>query len=280
MTMVDQQKVATGKSGSGFADGVARNARAILLPILSLTVAVIIWQIASTTVLNPLLIPPPSEVLRTALPMIRSGELFDHAAISLWRITVGFLSGSILAIVVGVFMGRMKLLEELTDPVIEVMRYLSPTAMIPIAIIWFGIGEMSKYFLIFWATFFFVLINTIAGVSRTPIARQRAAQCMGASSLQIFAYVVVPSAVPYIFTGMRVAMASAFMAIIPSEMLAADSGLGYLLQQSGVLMQTNRIFVALAAISLLGFATDRSFQALVNRTMSTYLGGSRSAKGQ
>lgn len=274
MTVTDRQNVLKGSSFT--VEKFVRSARSILLPIASLSVAVILWQIASTTFLNPRLIPPPTEVLRTALPMINSGEIFRHAGISLWRIAVGFSSGSLLAIIIGVFMGRMKLVEEVTDPVIEVLRYLSPTAMIPIAIIWFGIGEMSKYFLIFWATFFFVLLNTVAGVSRTPIARQRAAQCMGASRIQIFIYVVLPSSVPYIFTGMRVAMASAFMAIIPSEMLAADSGLGYLLQQSGVLMQTNRIFVALAAISLLGFATDRVFQSIVNRTMSTYLAGSRS----
>ena len=89
--------------------------------------------------------------------------------------------------------------------------------------------------------------------------------------MQIFQLIVIPSAIPDIGTGMRVAMASAFMAIIPAEMLAADSGLGYLLQQSGVLMQTNRIFVALAAICLLGFVTDRIFQWLVNITMSRYL---------
>jgi NitT/TauT family transport system permease protein/taurine transport system permease protein len=168
-------------------------------------------------------------------------------------------------------MGRLRIVNEAVEPIIEVLRYLSPTAMIPIAIIWFGIGEMSKYFLIFWSTFFFVLINTVAGVTRTPLARQRAAQCLGAGRMQIFLLVVIPSAVPYIVTGMRVAMASAFMAIIPAEMLAADSGLGYLLQQSGVLMQTNRIFVALAAICLLGFVTDRLFQWLINVTMSRYL---------
>jgi NitT/TauT family transport system permease protein/taurine transport system permease protein len=143
--------------------------------------------------------------------------------------------------------------------------------MIPIAVIWFGIGEQSKYFLIFWGTFFFVLINTIAGVMRTPIARQRAAQCLGASQIQIFLTVVIPSAVPYIVTGMRVAMASSFMSIIPAEMLAARSGLGHLLQVSGMLVQTDRIFVALAAISLLGFLTDRLFRFLVHRTLSRYM---------
>src|SRR5437016_536283 len=82
--------------------------------------------------------------------------------------------------------GRLHILTDVLGPVIEVLPYLSPTAMIPIAVIWYGIGENSKYFLIFWGTFFFVLINTIAGVMRTPIARQRAAQCLGANNFQIF----------------------------------------------------------------------------------------------
>ena len=120
-------------------------------------------------------------------------------------------------------LGRIKLVNDLLDPVIELLRYLSPTAMIPIAVIWFGIGETSKYFLIFWGTFFIVLINTTAGVMRAPVIRQRAAECLGASELQIFLLVVIPSAAPYIVTGMRIAMASSFMSIIPAEILAADS---------------------------------------------------------
>ena len=140
-----------------------------------------------------------------------------------------------------------------------------------IAIIWLGIGEGSKYFLIFWGSFFIVLVNTVAGVQQLPIARQRAAQCLGASRLQIFVKVVIPSAIPLIFTGMRVAMAIAFMSIIPAEMLAADSGLGYLLQTSGLLLQTDRIFVALTTISVLGFLSDRLFRLLVGRTLSRYM---------
>jgi NitT/TauT family transport system permease protein/taurine transport system permease protein len=177
--------------------------------------------------------------------MVKSGEIFRHVAISLARVGVGFFTGCAAAIVLGVLLGRLRLVNDLLDPVIELLRYLSPTAMIPIAVIWFGIGETSKYFLIFWGTFFIVVINTTAGVWRAPIARQRAAQCLGANQLQIFVLVVIPSAVPYIVTGMRVAMASSFMSIIPVEILAADSGIGYLLQKSSMLLQTNRIFVAL-----------------------------------
>jgi ABC-type nitrate/sulfonate/bicarbonate transport system permease component len=245
--------------------------RTPVMIVASLAVFLLLWQFASSYLVNPYLIPPPTKVLETAIPMIQSGEIFRHAGISLMRVMIGFSLGSISAIIIGVIMGRLRIVNELLDPIIEFLRYLSPTAMIPIAVIWFGIGEQSKYFLIFWGTFFFVLINTIAGVIRTPVARQRAAQCLGANQLQIFLTVVVPSAVPYIITGMRVAMASSFMSIIPAEMLAARSGLGYLLQVSGMLVQTDRIFVALAAIALLGFLTDRLFRFLVDRTLRRYM---------
>jgi ABC-type nitrate/sulfonate/bicarbonate transport system permease component len=245
--------------------------RTLLSAVASLVTAVVGWQLLSTFVFNPFLVPPPLEVVRAAIPMLLSGEILSDVSISMVRVLVGFLTGSFAAIVMGVLLGRVRLLHDLLDPIIELLRYLSPTAMIPIAVIWFGIGELSKYFLIFWGTYFIVLINTIAGVWRTPIARQRAAECLGANRMQIFVFVVVPSAVPYIVTGMRIAMASAFMSIIPAEILAADSGIGYLLQKSSMLLQTNRIFVALLTICILGFAVDRMFRFLVDRTMARYM---------
>lgn len=237
----------------------------------SIVVAFAVWQFLSTVVFNPFLIPPPLVVLKTMVPMVENGEIFRHVAISLARVAVGFVSGCALAVVLGVILGRVRLVNDLLDPIIELLRYLSPTAMIPIAVIWFGIGEMSKYFLIFWGTFFIVLINTTAGVMRAPVIRQRAAECLGASRLQIFARVVIPSAAPYIVTGMRIAMASSFMSIIPAEILAADSGIGFLLQQSSVLLQTNRIFVALLTICVLGFVSDRLFRIAVDRMLSRYM---------
>ena len=245
--------------------------RGIVLSTASLLIAFSIWQVLSTFVFNPFLIPPPVEVIRTAIPMIMSGEIFADISISMVRVLVGFVWGSLFGVVLGVLLGRIRVLHDLLDPSIELLRYLSPTAMIPIAVIWFGIGEMSKYFLIFWGTFFIVLINTVAGVWRAPVARQRAAECLGASQLQIFVLVMIPSAAPYIVTGMRVAMASSFMSIIPAEILAADSGIGYLLQKSSLLLQTNRIFVALLTICLLGFVVDRIFRFLVERVLTRYM---------
>lgn len=245
-----------------------------LLAALSVTFGLVVWQLLSMTLLDPFLVPPPTVVAKSAWPMIISGEIFQDVWISMTRVLVGFVTGSAAAIVLGVLIGRINVLHQLLDPVIELLRYLSPTAMIPIAVIWFGIGEMSKYFLIFWGTFFIVLVNTVAGVWRTPVARQRAAECLGASRLQIFFLVVVPSAAPYIVTGMRVAMASSFMSIIPAEILAADSGIGYLLQKSSMLLQTDKIFVALVTICVLGFATDRVFRLIVDRTLSRFTANS------
>ncbi len=245
--------------------------RTPLLSAASVLVAFAVWQFLSTFVFNPFLIPPPLEVARTAIPMLLSGEILADVTISMQRVLVGFVSGSLAAIVLGVLLGRLRLLHDLLDPILELMRYLSPTAMIPIAVIWFGIGEMSKYFLIFWGTFFIVLINTVAGVMRAPVARQRAAECLGANQMQIFVFVVIPSAAPYIVTGMRIAMASSFMSIIPAEILAADSGIGDLLQKSSMLLNTNRIFVALLTICILGFVVDRIFRFLVDRTMARYM---------
>ena len=241
------------------------------LAVGSLVLAFLIWQFLSTVLFNPFLIPPPLEVIRTAIPMLMSGEILDDVAISMTRVVVGFVTGSLAGIITGVLLGRFRVLHDLLDPILELLRYLSPTAMIPIAVIWFGIGELSKYFLIFWGTFFIVVINTTAGVWRAPVARQRAAECLGASQLQIFVLVVIPSAVPYIVTGMRVAMASSFMSIIPAEILAANSGIGYLLQKSSMLLQTNRIFVALLTICVLGFIVDRIFRFFVDRVLARYM---------
>jgi NitT/TauT family transport system permease protein/taurine transport system permease protein len=203
--------------------------------------------------------------------MSASGELLRDIAMSLSRVVIGYSAGGAFALILGLLMGRIRLLNDLAEPVVELMRFLSPTAMIPIAVVWFGIGELAKYALVFWGTVFIVLISTIAGVTRTPRIRQNAALCLGASQAQIFRLIVLPSAIPYIVVGLRLALASAFVSIIPAELLAADSGLGFLLQQSSLLQQTDRIFVALVMICMLGFLSDRVFQVTVSTLLRRYL---------
>src|SRR2546428_3136990 len=245
--------------------------RRLAMLALSFGSFIVVWHVVSTYVVSPHLIPPPSEVLRTGVPMLTTAEIPRHMAASLTRVAVGFALGSTLGIVLGVLMGRIRVVHDLLDPVIEFFRFLSPTAMIPIAVIWFGIGETSKSFLIFGGTFFIVLINAVRGVIAPPWARLRAAECLGATRLQIFTLIVLPSAVPSVVTGMRVALASSYLSIIPAEILAADSGLGFLLQQSSLLVQTNRIFVVLAVFGILGYLSDRAFLFVTARALSSYL---------
>jgi ABC-type nitrate/sulfonate/bicarbonate transport system permease component len=237
----------------------------------SFSLALASWSIVSNYLVGPFLIPPPLAVLKAFGPMTASGDLYRDVGMSLSRVAVGYATGVVFALTLGLFMGRMRALHDLLDPIVQLMRFLSPTAMIPIVVIWFGIGELAKYALVFWGTIAIVLVNTIAGVLRTPKIRQNAALCLGASEAQIFRLIVLPSAVPFIVIGMRLALASAFVSIIPAELLAADSGLGYLLQQSSLLLRTDRIFVALVTICLVGFIADQLFYWSTHFFLRRYL---------
>lgn len=239
--------------------------------IASLGIGLTSWEVLSLFIVGPFLIPPPQAVARALIPMSESGGLLHDIGMSLSRIAIGYVAGVAFALPLGLFMGRIKLLHDLLDPMLEFMRYLSPTALIPVVVVWFGIGELSKYYLVFWGTIFCVLLNTIAGVKLTPKVRQHAALCLGASQAQIFRLIILPSAVPYIVVGMRLALASAYVSIIPAELLAAGSGLGYLLQQSSLLLETDRMFVALLTICTTGFLSDRLFQFLVAMLLRRYL---------
>ena len=127
--------------------------RTVLMTLAGLALGFGGWNFLSYFVVNPYLVPPPCTIVKAMVPMIQSGELWGHMRVSLLRIFVGYTTGSLVGIVSGLLMGRIRLFRELVDPCVEILRYLSPTAMITIAIIWFGIGETSKYFLVFCNTF-------------------------------------------------------------------------------------------------------------------------------
>lgn len=225
--------------------------------IISLGVFIAVWQLVSGTgMVNPKLIPPPSVVFPRMITLTQDGELPADILASLQRVVVGLALGVLLGLVIGMLVGRITFFDLLVDPLLQYFRNLSPTAMIPIAIIWFGIGEGSKYFLVTWGTLFLVAINTTAGVRATPESRLRAAACMGVGKIKMFWIVVLPSAVPFIYSGVRLSVSSAFLSLIPAEMLAANKGIGYLLQESSVMGNSADIFVALFVIATLGFLFD------------------------
>jgi len=237
----------------------------------SICIGIFAWAVFAANFAYPDLVPTPLETLKTATQMIVSGDLFNHVGVSLVRVLIGYLAGCIIGILVGALMGRIKIVGQFAEPLLQLMRPISPVALVPLSIIWFGIGDMSRWFIIFYGVVIIMIMNTAAGVAATPNIRLNAARCLGATRRQIFRRIVIPSAVPYILTGMRVALGFAFMGIVAAEMIAAQSGIGYLIMQSRMLLRTDIMFVGLVTLGVLGAVIDGFFKLAIDRTMKRYM---------
>jgi ABC-type nitrate/sulfonate/bicarbonate transport system permease component len=220
----------------------------------------VLWHLASVYLVSSVLFPPPGIVFRKAVVLIRSGVLFEHLWASVQRILAGFIAGSLLGIPIGLAMGSFRPVRKMLEPYTEFLRFIPSVAMITVAVIWFGIGEGSKIFLIIYTTIFIVILNTAAGVAAIAPNKIRAAQALGASRAQIFLHVALPATVPYILTGMRLAMGNSFTTIVAAELIAANEGLGKMLWDGRMFMLVDDIFVSLVCLGLLGFAVDRMFR--------------------
>ena len=220
----------------------------------------VLWHVASIYVVSSVLFPPPAIVFRKAVILVRNGVLLEHLWASVQRILVGFIAGSLLGIPIGLAMGSFRPVRQVLEPYTEFLRFIPSVAMITVAVIWFGIGEASKIFLIIYTTIFIVILNTAAGVSAIANNKIRAAQALGATPGQIFFHVALPATVPYILTGMRLAMANSFTTIVAAELIAANEGLGKMLWDGRMFMLVDDIFVSLVSLGLLGFAVDRMFR--------------------
>jgi ABC-type nitrate/sulfonate/bicarbonate transport system permease component len=203
--------------------------------------------------------------------MLVNGELFRHVGVSLLRVIIGYFIGCFIGIVLGALIGRIRLVRELADPLLELIRPISPVAIVPLAMLWFGIGEISKYFVILYATTIVMVLNTAAGVARAPLTRIRAARCLGANEFQVFTKVTFPSAIPFILTGMRVALGFSFMGIVAAELIGAREGIGFLIMNSRQLMNTEQLFVGLMSLGVVGAILDRVFRSLLDRYTRRYM---------
>jgi NitT/TauT family transport system permease protein len=220
----------------------------------------LIWHLASTWLLNSVLFPPPWRVVVKAVELTEEGVLGDQVMVSMMRIFTGFVGGTLIGIPLGLAIGSFTIVRRLLEPYTEFLRFIPATAMITVAVIWFGIGEGSKIFLIIYTTVFIIIINTAAGVAAVAPNKIRAARSLGASRAQVFFFVALPATVPYILTGMRLAMANSFVTIIAAELVAANSGLGKMIWDSRMYMLVDQIFVALVVLGFLGFTADRLFR--------------------
>lgn len=258
MTLADPRTFVQQRSGVG-----ARSYKFLtsLVPhLVGFATLFLAWHIASTYIVRSVLFPPPLAVLSKAVTLTLDGSLPENIAFSLRRIVIGFAAGSAIGIPIGLAMGSFPTLRKFLEPWTEFLRFIPSVAMITIAVIWFGIGEESKLFLIIYTTIFIVIINTAAGVNAIALNKIRAAQVLGANRWQIFAYVGLPATVPYILTGMRLAMANSFTTIVAAEMISANEGLGVMLWNGRMYMLVDEIFVSLVCLGLLGFVADRLFR--------------------
>lgn len=247
------------------------NPRKVFLRTLSVACALALWWLSSGAIFNPILVPPPHKVAVNLWEMTADGEILFHAWASLRRVIVGYAFGAILGILTGVAVARFRIAEDMLEPPLQFVRNITPVAIIPLAVNAFGLDEPSKYFVIIYSTIIPVVFNTAAGVTSTPQIRVRAAMCLGAGRWEIFLRVVLPSAWPFILTGLRVALGFAFMGVVAAEMIAAESGVGYLIMQSRNMLLPEQMFSGLFLLGLIGLVTDRAFQFTIGRLMRRYM---------
>lgn len=262
-----------GRAGNAIASPSGARRRAGqrgVLPFVGILAAIGFWELL-TQLLGAATFPGPHTVISSLVGLSKSGELGKDVVASLTRVAVGYGIGVVGGIAIGLIVGVVESLNRAVMPLVHFLRGLPPIAIIPVAIIWFGIGENSKYFIVAFTAIAAVLIATIEGVRSVPKTRIRAAQCLGASRRRILWQILWPSAIPQIWTGMRIAIGMAWASVVAAELVAANTGVGQLIMNASQLDQTQRVFVGLLVLGTLGLLTDRVVTALVTRVGKRYL---------
>jgi NitT/TauT family transport system permease protein len=201
-----------------------------------------------------------------------SGELIQDAASSLYRVVVGFVVGAGLALPLGLAMGAKPRFHDLCNPLVQVLRPIPPIAYIPLAILWFGLGNPPAVFLIAIGAFLPVRMNTIAGVRNVDAIYLRAARNLGVGEWTMFARVILPAAMPYILAGVRIGIGTAFIVVIVSEMIAVSDGLGFRILEAREFMWSDKIIAGMLTVGLLGLALDTAVARLNNHLLRWHRG--------
>ena len=230
---------------------------------MSLVLFCTLWEAASRAgFISDRLVPAPTEVAQGAWDLFKEGVLLRDVYWSSRRAVTGLVTGSLLAIVVGLFTGRVLVVRLLLEPVIQVLRPIPGIAWIPFAILWFGVGEAPKLFIISLGVFFPVWLSTHVGVMATRSQYVEAAQSLGVGKRELFYRVVLPATLPSIVTGLRQGLAIAFILVVAAELTGASVGLGNLISQSHLIFRTDRMLVGLALLGVLGALLDFVFSRL------------------
>jgi ABC-type nitrate/sulfonate/bicarbonate transport system permease component len=245
---------------------------AFLPNLILLTVVILAWQFASTIWLPRIdpymavLMPAPTTIAFTAAGMIASGELLFHLLASLKREASAFLIAA-TAIPLGIAMGWWRPVYNQVNPIMEILRPIPPLAWIPLSILWFGIGDEQNEFIIFLGMFFPILVNTIVGVKNIDPNMVRAARSLGAPEHKVLARIVLMGALPQIITGVRIGLGVGWMALVAAELVGANSGLGFLINDARSMLRTDTITVGMLAIGVVGFLIDTAIRVLSRRLL-------------
>ena len=237
--------------------------------VISWILLIAIWQIASMFN-SPDFLPSPLKTLEGLKEVFESGVLMEDIGISLQRVAIGWGRGILIAIPLGLLIGAFKPVRALIEPLINFFRFVPAIGFLTLFLMWFGVGEASKTVLITYASMFPIIINTVAAVGAIEQTRYQAAESLGASRWQRFIHVTVPGSMPGMFTGVRLGLSAAIISIVGAEMLAADSGLGYLIYTSRLYYRTDYIFVGIVILGILGFAADRLLRLLAKVLFKHY----------
>ena len=251
------------------------------LPNLTLLFLLILaWQFASTVWLPSIdphmavLMPAPTTIARTAAGLVASGELFFHLVASLKREASAFVFAA-TAIPLGIAMGWWRIIYNQVNPIMEILRPIPPLAWIPLSILWFGIGDAQNEFIIFLGMFFPILINTIVGVKNVDPNLVRAARSLGAPERKVLSRIVLKGSLPQIITGVRIGLGVGWMALVAAELVGANSGLGFLINDARSMLRTDTIVVGMLTIGLVGLLIDTAIRALGRKFLPWSLALSR-----
>jgi ABC-type nitrate/sulfonate/bicarbonate transport system permease component len=237
---------------------------------VSLVLMIALWQLLSGWIEDPTVAPSPATVLSRAAELVASGGLLRDAAVTLGRVMVGYVVGATLGVAFGLLIGRFGWMERLLEPSLNFVRSIPPIAWVPFSIIVFGIGEGSKYAIIVYLVFIVLALSAAAGVRETPRIRVRAAQALGAGRRAVLLRVILPSAFPFILTGLGIALNLAFMAVVSAELIGARSGLGHVITHAQAMFETDTMLVGILSLGVVGGLFGRGADWLIRRGLGRF----------
>ncbi len=238
---------------------------------------VLVWEAVSVygQRINPqldVMMPPPTAVVSAAADLLERGVLFVHIRDSLYRVLLAVGAATALGVPLGLAMGWSTRFRAAVDPLLEFIRPIPPLAWIPLSILWFGIGDAQIVYIIFLAAFFPIVLNSMAGARDVDTYLVRAGLSLGASGRELFRTVVLPAALPHIFTGVRIGLGIGWMALVAGELVAAPSGLGYMINNARTLFRSDYILLGMVLIGLLGLVLDYVMRQVARLVMPWYHG--------